>query len=120
MLMAGLPAGIAWNEDRKGCWALTGEEQRHTDSGGCDRPGLAVEVGLLVILLIEENDMEKGKIIGIEENQPHLVAQCMCVNCLRRWIDVRPEDVWLKDLECPGCGKVGFVIQTGQPLPEDD
>lgn len=71
-----------------------------------------------MLVLIGEDDMENGKIIGIEEKQPHLVAECMCVNCLRRWIDVRPEDVWLKDLECPGCGKVGFVIGTGQPIDD--
>lgn len=58
--------------------------------------------------------------IPIEEKLPHVVQEVACLWCKERWIDVRPEDVWLKDLECPNCGNKGYVIGTGQPLPEDD
>lgn len=60
-----------------------------------------------------------GKIVDIDANKPHEVSECMCVKCLHRWIDVRPEGVWLKGLECPGCGQSGYVICTGQPIDEE-
>ena len=63
---------------------------------------------------------EIRRVRDIEEGMPHVVQECLCVNCLRRWIDVRPEGVWLKELECPGCGKVGFVIGTGQPMDDEE
>lgn len=31
-------------------------------------------------------------------------------------VEVRPQGVLLKDLECPNCGKVGYVIATGQEI----
>ena len=39
--------------------------------------------------------------INIEKNLPHLVQETICVKCLHRWIDVRPESVWLKDCDIP-------------------
>ena len=54
-----------------------------------------------------------------EELTPYLVGELMCVSCLHRWIDVHPESVWLKDLECPHCGKKGFLISTGQIIDDD-
>ncbi len=51
-----------------------------------------------------------------ENNTPHLVHEAMCVSCLHRWIEVRPEGTLLKDLECGYCGKVGYVIATGQEI----
>ena len=57
-----------------------------------------------------------GKLINIEKNIPHTVAELMCVSCQKRWIDVFPCSVWLKDLECPHCGKAGLIINTGQKL----
>lgn len=54
-----------------------------------------------------------------EELTPYLVGELMCVSCLHRWIDVHPESVWLKDLECPHCGKKGFIISTGQIIDDD-
>ena len=59
------------------------------------------------------------KIITIEENMPHIVSEVICVKCGKRWICVRPETVWLKDIECPNCG-AGFVAETGQPIVEDE
>ncbi len=52
-------------------------------------------------------------LIHIEEHKPHNVSEVICVRCGKRWISVRPEDVLLKDLECPNCGK-GYVIETGE------
>ena len=62
----------------------------------------------------------ESNIIDITENQPHIVAECICINCKARFIDVRPEGTWLKDLECPYCGETGYIIQTGQPLDEEE
>ena len=42
------------------------------------------------------------------------VSQVICLNCFRRWIAARPMDVWLNDLECPGCGQTGYAIETGE------
>lgn len=56
-----------------------------------------------------------GELTDISEFSPHLVSEVMCAKCLRRWISVRPEGVWLKDLHCPTCGP-GYVINTGQEI----
>lgn len=55
-----------------------------------------------------------------DENTPHIVQEVICLSCLHRWIAVRPEGTLLKDLECPHCGKVGYVITTGQEIQEED
>ena len=57
-------------------------------------------------------------ITPIEEKMPHKVSEVICVRCCRRWIAVRPECVPLKDLECPGCGKTGGVIETGEEIDD--
>lgn len=56
-------------------------------------------------------------IVNFEEYLPHEVSEVICVKCGKRWLAVRPADVWLKDIECPNCGP-GFVINTGQALDE--
>lgn len=61
-----------------------------------------------------------GNIVDITENQPHLVSEVICVKCFKRWIDVRPADLWLKDLECPNCGMSHTIIETGQILEDED
>lgn len=69
----------------------------------------------------ENAEPEDGEnIIPIEEKMPHKVSEVMCVRCVRRWIDVRPVGVQLKDLMCPGCGQTGGVIETGEEIREDD
>ncbi len=60
-----------------------------------------------------------GKILGIEDNQPHEVAELICLNCHKRWIGVYPQKTLLKDLECK-CGETGLVIKTGQTLGVED
>lgn len=59
-------------------------------------------------------------IIPIEEKMPHKVSEVICVKCGKRWIDVRPEGVLLKDMECAGCGLTGFVIETGEEINDED
>ncbi len=61
-----------------------------------------------------------GKIIDIAENTQHITQEVICVKCYARFIDVRPASTWLKDCECPGCGEIGFLIGTGQPLEGDE
>ena len=68
----------------------------------------------------EDTEPEEGaNITPIEEKMPHKVSEVMCVRCIRRWIDVRPVGVQLKDLMCPGCGETGGVIETGEELAMD-
>ena len=58
-------------------------------------------------------------IVHMEEKVPHEVSELICLKCLNRWIGVYPESVLLKEIECK-CGAIGYVIKTGQTLPEDD
>lgn len=51
---------------------------------------------------------------------PHIVQEVICIRCKKRFIDVRPEAVWLKDCECPKCHKTGFLIATGQIINDED
>ena len=59
-------------------------------------------------------------IIDIYDYKPHDVSEVVCLKCLKRWIAVRPSDVWLKNLECPCCGEVGYTIETGQTMEEEE
>lgn len=63
---------------------------------------------------------EDDKVIPIEEKMPHKVSEVICVRCCRRWFDVRPVGVQLKDLMCPGCGQTGGVIETGEEIREEE
>ena len=56
----------------------------------------------------------------IEENLPHRVSEVICINCKHRWIAVRPCKCKLKDLECPKCGKQGYVIETGEIIDNEE
>lgn len=49
---------------------------------------------------------------------PHKVSETACLKCGHRWIDVRPAVTLLKQLECPHCHEVGFVIETGEDIGE--
>ena len=51
---------------------------------------------------------------------PHKVSEVICINCKHRWIAVRPTRTLLKSLECPKCGKQGFVIETGEVINENE
>lgn len=59
-----------------------------------------------------------SKIVNIEANEPHEVAELFCLNCHRRWIGVYPVKLQLKDIQCK-CGATGLVIKTGQTLDTD-
>lgn len=59
-------------------------------------------------------------IIDISANEPHIVHEVIDLKCFYRWIAVHPEKTLLKQLECPNCGAVGFVIATGQDLSVSD
>ena len=56
-----------------------------------------------------------GEVVMDDE---HIVQECICLKCFYRWIDVRPVGTHLKDLECPRCHQVWFVIGTGEPIEE--
>ena len=59
-----------------------------------------------------------SKLVNIEENMPHKVSEVICVRCGHRWIAARPAVVRLRDLECPGCGGFGGVIETGEVIED--
>ena len=50
------------------------------------------------------------------ESEPHLVSIVKCSNCQKRWTAVRPESVRIYELECPLCGKIGYVKETGEVI----
>jgi hypothetical protein len=55
----------------------------------------------------------------IEDNIEHEVSELICLKCLNRWIGVYPSETPLNQLECK-CGEIGYVIKTGQTLPDID
>lgn len=58
--------------------------------------------------------------VDINENRPHKVSEVICINCKYRWLAVRPTITLLKDLECPWCGKQGYVIETGETIDNEE
>ena len=56
----------------------------------------------------------------IEESLPHKTSEVVCLGCLKRWIAVRPMATLLKDLECIGSHKQGYVIETGELFDFDE
>ena len=58
------------------------------------------------------------RLLSFEDNQPHEIAEVICLKCMKRWIGVYPIDTPLKTLECGKCGEIGYVIKTGQTLPD--
>ena len=60
-----------------------------------------------------------GNLLDISKNEPHEVAELICLNCHKRWIGVYPEKTLLKDLKCK-CGATGLVIKTGQTIRDED
>lgn len=58
--------------------------------------------------------------INFDDYKPHEYAELICLKCFKRWIGIYQETTLLKDLECPQCEKIGFVIKTGQTLILDD
>jgi len=59
-----------------------------------------------------------SNVISIESNLSHKMSEVICVKCGHRYICVRPEVTLLKNLECGDCGKIGFIIETGEEINE--
>ena len=59
------------------------------------------------------------KIVDINEYKPHRVSEVICINCKYRWIAVRLSTSKLRNLECAGCHKQGYVIETGEIFDEN-
>lgn len=55
----------------------------------------------------------------VQEHTPRNTAELICIHCMKRWIGVWPEYVYLKDITCPYCNTRGTVITTGQMLEDD-
>ena len=62
----------------------------------------------------------ESKVVDINENTPHKVTEVVCLQCLKRWIAVRPVRTRLVNLECPDCHKQGYVIETGEEINYDE
>lgn len=62
---------------------------------------------------------EHGKVVSIEQIQPHKVSEVICVHCGKRWICVRPEKCLLAWIECPDCYNQGYVIETGETIIDE-
>ena len=71
------------------------------------------------IEVVEEITQEVVKEIE-ESSSGFEVAEMICLMCLKRFIDVRPVGTLLKNLECPGCHKTGFIIETGECMTENN
>lgn len=59
----------------------------------------------------------KIKIIDFDTERleiPKFVGELICVSCFFRENMIWEKSTLLKDLDCPGCGKVGTMISTGQ------
>lgn len=59
------------------------------------------------------------RVINLDEMRPHRVAETICVQCRKRVVSVWPDGTPLARLVCSGCGMSGFVILTGEPIPDD-
>ena len=57
-----------------------------------------------------------SEVVYIGKNLEHKLSEVICTNCKHRWYAVRPKTTLLKELECPQCGKQGYVIETGEIL----
>jgi len=55
-----------------------------------------------------------GKVIDINQYEPHLTGELVCLHCGYRYIGTWMEKVWLKNLYCPNCNEKGWTIATGQ------
>ena len=53
----------------------------------------------------------------IENETEYEVSELLCLKCLKRWIATYPSELPLKDIVCQ-CGEAGYVIKTGQTLPD--
>lgn len=70
--------------------------------------------------------MNNLRIISIEEfkekkyeNEPHEVAELICLECFYRFIGVFHKNTLLKEMICPKCACKSTIIKTGQTLPEE-
>lgn len=66
--------------------------------------------------MADNNNLE---IVSNEAYLEHEVAELICLKCLHRRITVYPVTTLLGDMECE-CGAVGFLVKTGQTLPESE
>lgn len=63
-------------------------------------------------------DMVNSEPKSINYNIPYKESEVICVNCSYRWFAERQVIKPLKDIECPWCGKQGFVIETGETIKQ--
>lgn len=63
-----------------------------------------------------------NKVIDLDEYRDNkyegkwLVQDLICLKCRHRHISVHPDIAKLRFMQCPKCGRVGFIVATGQAL----
>lgn len=57
-------------------------------------------------------------VIPIDYYEPHLTGELICVKCGYRAIHTWNAKLLFKDLECPNCETIGYLIGTGQPMEQ--
>lgn len=64
--------------------------------------------------------INNGNLYFMDAKTNYVVSEVICIGCKHRFISTRPEDTLLSMLECSGCGEVGFTIETGQVIDDDN
>lgn len=59
-------------------------------------------------------------ITDITSRMSHKFSEVICVKCGKRWISVRPSFTLLKELECPSCHLIGYTVETGENVQDDE
>lgn len=74
----------------------------------------------MILDFLKHNEPDYNNVINIDCNEPHEVAEIMCVKCFYRFIGVMKAYTPLKDLECPKCKTRGTIIKTGQEYEDEE
>ena len=72
----------------------------------------------MILDFLKRKEPNYDNVVDIDANEPHEVAEVICVRCYYRFVAVMREYAPLKDLECPNCKKTGAIIKTGQEYEE--
>lgn len=61
-----------------------------------------------------------GNVVDTDKNEPHLTGELICIKCGYRALNTWNVKTWLAQLVCPNCQAQGFMIATGQIMPEPE
>lgn len=46
------------------------------------------------------------------------LSELICLKCYYRWVELYDVSLTLRKMRCTNCGDVGYIIKTGQTIPE--